>query len=89
VDVLVAAQGEASTLGRPDERTRMSLTLTLWLTAGLIVLAVAAGWRGARPPDPLRGPRLVPWRMLMALLALCALVLVVHVVNLLGLQTGR
>lgn len=67
----------------------MGLTLTLWLAAGLAGLAVFAGWRGARPPDLRRGPRLVPWRMLMTLAALAALVFVVHLVNLLGLTTGR
>ncbi|MDB5447878.1 MAG: hypothetical protein JWQ97_3195, partial [Phenylobacterium sp.] len=56
----------------------MGLTLTLWLAAGLAGLAVFAGWRGARPPDLRRGPRLVPWRMLMTLAALAALVFVVH-----------
>jgi hypothetical protein len=67
----------------------MTLTLSLWLAAGFVLLAVTAGWLGARPPDPLKGPRLMPWRLLMALSALGALVFVVHVVNLLGLQTGR
>ena len=36
-----------------------------------LVVAVAAatltGWMGARPPDPSRGPRLIPWRLLMLL----------------------
>jgi len=67
----------------------MSLTLTLTLAAGFVAAALFAGWRGARPPDPARGPRLVPWRFLMTLAAAGALVLVVHLVNLLGVTTGR
>jgi hypothetical protein len=67
----------------------MGLTLTLSLAVGMAALAVFAGWRGARPPNPHRGPRLTPWRFLMALAALGALVFVVHLVNLLGVPTGR
>jgi hypothetical protein len=67
----------------------MSLTLTLLLAAAFVATALFAGWRGARPPDPMRGPRLVPWRFLMTLSACGALVLVVHLVNLLGVHTGR
>jgi hypothetical protein len=47
----------------------MDLNVTIGLAAGLATLAAFAGWRGARPPDPKRGPRLMPWRMLMLLAA--------------------
>ena len=67
----------------------MDLPLTSALLAGLVALAVFCGWRGARPPDPRRGPRLVPWRVLMMLSASGALLFVVHLINLLGVQTGR
>jgi hypothetical protein len=67
----------------------MGLTLTLELAAASLAAALFAGWRGARPPDPRRGPRLVPWRFLMTLAACALLVLAVHVVNLLGVHTGR
>ena len=67
----------------------MGLILTVSLAASFAGLAVLAGWRGARPPDLRRGPRLVPWRMLMALAALAAFVFLIHLVNLLGLSTGR
>ncbi|CAN7456153.1 hypothetical protein LJR219_003002 [Phenylobacterium sp. LjRoot219] len=66
----------------------MGLTLTLSLLAGCVALAVFAGWRGARPPDLMRGPRLMPWSLLMTLAACAAVVLLVHVVNLLGVKTG-
>ena len=67
----------------------MSLNLTLAIAAGLAVLALFAGWRGARPPNPYKGPRMMPWRMIMLLAATGLLMMVVHLVNLLGLTTGR
>ena len=67
----------------------MDLPATLLLAALCVAFAAFAGWRGARPPDPLRGPRLAPWRFLMALFTLGAVVLLVHLVNLLGVVTGR
>jgi hypothetical protein len=67
----------------------MTLHLTLALTAGLLALGAFAGWRGARPPDPMRGPRMIPWRFLMLLAAVAVLVMVVHLVNLMGVRTGR
>lgn len=67
----------------------MDLNLTLGLTAAFLAVAVFAGWRGARPPDFLKGPRLIPWRFIMVTAAAGLLVLVVHLVNLLGVKTGR
>jgi hypothetical protein len=68
---------------------QMDLPLTLTICAGLLALAVFAGWRGARPPNPHRGPRLMPWRFIMLLAAAGLLAMLVHVVNLLWLTTGR
>jgi hypothetical protein len=67
----------------------MDLTLTLALAGAVLALAVAAGWRGARPPDPRRGPRLVPWRFIMVLCGAVLLYLAAHLLNLLGLAQGR
>lgn len=67
----------------------MDLPVTLALTAACLVLAVFAGWRGARPPNFHKGPRLMPWRFIMILMAAVALYLAAHVLNLLGIQTGR
>jgi hypothetical protein len=67
----------------------MDLKLTIALAGACLALAVFAGWRGARPPDLLRGPRLAPWRMIMMFAACGLLVLATHAVNLLGVTTGR
>jgi hypothetical protein len=67
----------------------MSLSLTLILAAAFLAVAVLAAWRGARPPNPLRGPRLMPWRLTMLTSAAFALLMIVHLVNLLGVTTGR
>ena len=40
----------------------MTFELTLGLCIALATLAAFAGWRGARPPDLNRGPRLMPPR---------------------------
>ena len=67
----------------------MSLPVTLSLLTAALGLTVLCGWRGARPPDLHRGPRLAPWRFLMLLSAAGAMLLLVHLVNLLGVRTGR
>jgi hypothetical protein len=69
--------------------SQMDMTLTLATGAGLLGLAAFAGWRGARPPDPHRGPRLVPWRFLMLAAAACLLPILVHLAALLGLRNGQ
>lgn len=60
----------------------MPLIPTLIALAVLIGFGLFAGWRGARPPDLIRGPRLVPWRFLMIAAAAVALALIVHMVRL-------
>ena len=59
--------------------------LAILLSAGL---AAFAGWRGARPPDLVNGPRMIPWRPIMVASATALLVFLVHLVNLLGVTTG-
>ena len=63
--------------------------MTFALAAILAVIGVFAGWRGALPPNPHKGPRLMPWRLIMLLAAACLLMMIVHIVNLLGVTTGR
>ena len=67
----------------------MSLPATLGALAVALGLTAAFGWLGARPPDLRRGPRMAPYRFLMLLAAAACLVLLVHLVNLAGVETGR
>lgn len=66
----------------------MNLTVTLAALVAALGFAAFCGWRGARPPDLIKGPRMVPWRFLMLVSAALAVFLLVHVVNLLGYTTG-
>lgn len=47
----------------------LDLTWSLALGVACLVLAAFCGWRGARPVDPLKGPRMMPWRLLMVIFA--------------------
>lgn len=60
----------------------MPLIPTLIALAVVVGFGLFSGWRGARPPDLIRGPRLVPWRFLMIAAAAVALPLLVHLVRL-------
>ncbi|EJL28803.1 hypothetical protein PMI01_03466 [Caulobacter sp. AP07] len=66
------------------------MDLTSTIAAALIALAltVFCGWRGARPINVLKGPRMVPWRVLMLGGAVVTLLMTAHVLNLLGMKTG-
>lgn len=61
----------------------MDMSLTLVLSAGLAALAAFAGWRGARPPNPHKGPRLMPWRFIMLAAAACLVFVLGHLVQML------
>jgi hypothetical protein len=67
----------------------MDLRTTLIAMAALAALAVFAGWRGARPPNPHKGPRMAPWRFIMLLSTALLVLMAVHAVNLMGVRTGR
>lgn len=67
----------------------MDLPLTLSASVTLLVLAAVFGWLGARPIDVLKGPRMVPWRPLMMICVVGLMLMIVHLVNLLGVQTGN
>jgi hypothetical protein len=66
----------------------MDLDLTLTAILGVVCALAAAGcgYMGARAPDPRRGPRMLPWRFMMLVLALVTLLLASHLLNLLGLK---
>ncbi|WP_296598430.1 hypothetical protein [Phenylobacterium sp.] len=53
----------------------MDLRVTIALICGFAAIAAFAGWRGARPPNPMKGPRLVPWRAIMVAAATAAVLL--------------
>jgi len=67
------------------------MTVQVTFAAALVAIALAAlfGWLGARPPDPVRGVRMIPWRFLMVLSAAAAVLMLVHLANLFGMKTGR
>ncbi|CAN5625959.1 hypothetical protein BH11PSE1_BH11PSE1_26180 [soil metagenome] len=67
----------------------MTLPVTLALIAAFLALAIFSGWRGAQPPNPLKGVRMAPHRLIMVTAAAGVLILLVHLVNLLGVVTGR
>jgi hypothetical protein len=67
----------------------MDLPLTLTLAAALLALGLLAGWRGARPPDPHKGPRMIPWRLIMVTAAALLLPMLVHLAYLLGLARAQ
>ncbi len=67
----------------------MDIVLTLILAGGFLAMALFCGWRGARPSNPAKGPRLAPWTLLMMLSAAALLLMLVHLANLLGFATGR
>jgi hypothetical protein len=66
----------------------MSLTVTLWLCGAVIALGALCGWLGARPPNPRRGPRLIPYRFIMVLCGALLLYLAAHLLSLFGLMQG-
>ncbi len=56
----------------------MDATLTLILLIASIAIVVFSGWRGARPTDITRGPRMMPWRFIMLLAAALVFFLLIH-----------
>ena len=63
-------------------------------TTTLVILALAVGlyaygsWRAAKPADPLK-PRLIPWRPVILVAGVVGLLMLVHLVNLIGFDTGK
>ncbi|MGH7028090.1 hypothetical protein [Brevundimonas sp.] len=65
----------------------MSLSLTLILLAAAMAVAVFSGWRGARPPDLSKGPRMAPWRFIMLVAGALSFLLLIHLASVLGGRT--
>lgn len=66
----------------------MDLSTTIACAVAALLLTVFFGWRGARPLNVLKGPRMMPWRPLMVAGAVVTLLLTAHILNLLGMKTG-
>ena len=58
--------------GRLAYGSEMDIRVLLGIAGGCAAVAGFAGWRGARPPDLSKGPRLIPWRAIMVVLATVA-----------------
>ncbi|PWE18850.1 hypothetical protein DDZ18_04475 [Marinicauda salina] len=58
------------------------------MIAGLALFALAA-WRGGRPADPLKGPRLVPWTLVAIFAGAFVLVVGAHFLSFFGIETGQ
>lgn len=67
----------------------MSLPTTLILMAAGIAAFVFCAWRSGRPADPARGPRMIPWTLLMLASAVFVLTLGAHLLGFFGIETGR
>ena len=67
----------------------MTIATSFSLGLALAALGVFAGWRGARPPNPLKGPRMIPWRFIMLLAAAGALILVFSAARMAGFNPRR
>lgn len=63
----------------------MDLIVTSALLGLCLALAVFFGWMGARPPNISRGPRLIPYRLLMLVMAAGVMLFLTHEASLLGL----
>ena len=75
---------------RCSQLDAVSLSLTLIFLAIGIASTVFTGWRGARPTDLMKGPRMMPWRFLMLLSGAISFLLAVHLAALFGLtQPGN
>lgn len=67
----------------------MDMSPTLIFLALAVGLTFFAGWRGGRPLDLTRGPRMMPWRFIMLLSGALAALLLIHVTTLLGVSRPR
>ena len=67
------------------QRRGLEIYVTLAGMAGLILIAALCGWMGARPINPVKGPKLVPWRFLMVLAGAVAWLVGRHALSLAGL----
>lgn len=69
----------------------MELTLPLTVILLIVSALVTAffGWMGARPYNPTKGPRMVPWRFMMMMTFVVCLLMIVHLLTVTGLKTDQ
>lgn len=65
----------------------LDLILTLTGLVGALGLGIVANWRAGLPWNDLK-PRRVPWRFVIILSGFVFMILLVHLVNLAGVETG-
>lgn len=66
----------------------MDMPVTLALAAFFALLAAFSGWRGARPVNPAKGARMIPWRGLMVFSAAGVMLMLIHVAGMLKTHQG-
>jgi lysylphosphatidylglycerol synthetase-like protein (DUF2156 family) len=73
----------------PRHMRRMELTLPLTVILTIVsgFFTALFGYMGTRPMNVHKGPRMVPWTFLMLLFFTATLFLIVHLLNLVGIQT--
>lgn len=64
------------------------MSITLGVMAAAVAGYVLASRHDARPADPLK-PRLIPWKLVILALGFIAFLALLHIVNLLGFETGK
>jgi hypothetical protein len=64
----------------------MTISTSVSLGLALAAIGLFAGWRGARPPNPLKGPRMAPWRFIMLLAAAGAMMFLFSALRMAGIN---
>jgi hypothetical protein len=67
----------------------MDLPVVAALAVACLLLAVFCGWRGARPWNPAKGVRMIPYRPLMLLFAALSVIFLIWTANMAGLMGGN
>lgn len=65
----------------------IDLIFTIGGLIGFAVLGVVANWRAGLPWNDAK-PRIVPWRLVIVLSGFGFVVLLIHLANLVGVETG-
>jgi hypothetical protein len=65
----------------------MGFSTTLGLLAFFAALCALAAWRDNQPVKSLN-PRIIPWRWIIIVSFFAAILMLVHLVNLAGMETG-